>query len=182
MKSIKELGVELLERTAQHHYEQGMRATGTLTLKKKGETLKINCLGHRDHSWGSRDWVSIDRWNWISAQFEDKTINIARIEVLGKIIQTGFISTKDGNTRIKEVNVTTKTKEDGKTPVSSTFVLTDENGNKTTIISKTIKSLHLPIAAPRKITEVFEQVAIFTIDGKEGDGISEYLISTQKEK
>ena len=29
-------------------------------------------------------------------------------------------------------------------------------------------------------TEIFEQVVIFTCEGKEGDGISEYLISTRK--
>ncbi|MFX1450000.1 MAG: hypothetical protein ACFFCM_04095 [Promethearchaeota archaeon] len=180
LESLEKYGVDLLKVAAQQHYEQGMKAKGTLLIKKTGETRNIDCLGHRDHSWGTRDWVTIDRWNWISAQFEDKTINIARVEVLGKVIQTGFISTKDRNLHIKNVEVTTKTKEDGKTPVSSTFELTDETGNKTTLVSNTIKSIHLPLPSPKGLTEVFEQIVTFKYEGKEGDGISEYLISTRK--
>ncbi|MFX0133770.1 MAG: hypothetical protein ACFFDN_09005 [Candidatus Hodarchaeota archaeon] len=180
LEALEKYGVEMLEVAAQQHYEQGMKAKGTLILKKTGETRNIDCLGHRDHSWGTRDWVTIDRWNWISAQFDDKTINIARVEVLGKILQTGFISTKDGNIHIKSVEVTTKTKEDGKTPVSSTFVLTDEKGNKTTVVSNTIQSIHLPLPSPRGKTEVFEQIVTFKCEGNEGDGISEYLISTRE--
>lgn len=178
--SLEKYGVEILDVAAQQHYEQGMKAKGSLVLKKTGETRNIDCLGHRDHSWGTRDWVNIDRWNWISAQFEDKTINIARVEVIGKILQTGFISTKDGNIHIKNVEVTTKTKEDGKTPVSSTFGLTDEKGNKTILVSNTIQSIHLPLPSPKGKTEVFEQIVTFEYEGKEGNGISEYLISTRE--
>lgn len=181
LEALEKYGVELLDVAAQQHYEQGMKVKGTVIIKKTNETRKIDCFGHRDHSWGTRDWISIDRWNWISAQFEDKTINIARIEVFGKILQSGFISTKAGNTAVKKVEVTTKTKEDGKTPVSSTFILTDEKGKKTTVVSNTIKSLSLPLPSPKGVTEIFEQISTFTCAGKEGDGISEYLISSRTE-
>ncbi|MHA1301429.1 MAG: DUF7064 domain-containing protein [Candidatus Helarchaeota archaeon] len=180
LAAFEKYGVELLDVAAQQHYEQGMKVTGTLVMKKTGETRKIDCLGHRDHSWGTRDWVTIDRWNWVSAQFEDKTINIARVEVLGKILQTGFISTENGNVHIKQVDVSTKTEEDGKTPVSSTFSMIDENGNKTTITTSVIKSIHLQLPSPRGQTEIFEQIVTFTCNGSEGDGISEYLISVKK--
>ena len=76
-------------------------------------------------------------------------------------------------------NSTTITKEDKKTPVSSTFFLTDKKGNKRTLESKTIFSKYLPLKSKTGFTEIFEQVAIFTSNGKEGDGISEYLISTR---
>ncbi len=180
LKSIKELGVELLERTAQHHYEQGLRATGTLTLKKKGETLKINCLGHRDHSWGTRDWVKIDRWYWISAQFEDETLNIFQIEFVGKKLLNGFYSNNEGNTTIESVEISTKTKSDGKTPISSVFNFIDEHGKKRTIESKTVHNIYLPLPSSEGFTEIFEQIATFEIDGKKGAGVAEYLISKLK--
>jgi len=168
---------------AQMHYEQPMIATGTLDLKKNGEiieTRNIKGLGHRDHSWGIRDWAGIDAWNWVSAQFEDETINFYRSEALGKVTQNGIIYSKFAdNIKIEKIEVTTKTKENEKTPVSSTFILTDKNGKKRILESMTIFSQYLPLPSPKGLTEIFEQVAIFTCDDKEGDGISEYLSSTR---
>ena len=168
---------------AQMHYEQPMIATGTLILKKKGEVIEtrnIKALGQRDHSWGIREWAGIDSWNWVSAQFEDETINFYKAEALGKIKQDGIIYSKNAdNIKIEKIEVTTKTKENEKTPVSSTFILTDENGKKRTIESKTIFSQYLPLPSEKVLTEIYEQVVIFTYDGKEGDGISEYLSSTR---
>ncbi len=179
LDALEKYGVEILDLAAQQHYEQSMYAKGKVILKKAGESKEIDCLGHRDHSWGTRDWVGIDRWNWISAQFEDEAINIANVEFLGKKLQNGFISTKDGNIAVKKIEVTTKTKEDGKTPVSSTFEIVDAHGKIRKVTSNTIFSLHMPLPATNGLTEIFEQVVTFEYEGKEGDGISEYLISTR---
>ncbi len=183
---IDKLDVELLKIAAQEHYEQSMIVTGTLDLKKKGEiyeTRNIKGFGYRDHSWGIRKWVQIDSWNWVSAQFEDETIAFTNSELLGKTLQMGVIYKKDKESiefnLIDKIEVNTKTKDDGKTPVSSIFILTDKNGKKRTLESKTIFSKLLVLPTKTGKTEIFEQVATFTCDGKEGDGISEYLISTR---
>jgi len=180
---LEKYGEELLKIAAQEHYEQSMIATGSLGLKKRGEVFEsraIKAFGHRDHSWGIRKWVQIDGWNWVSAQFEDETINFVKSDLLGKSPQSGVIYSKGKeNEIIEKIEVNTKTKEDGKTPTSSTFILTDKKGNKRTLESKTIYSKYLPLKSRTGITEIFEQVAVFTCDGKEGDGISEYLISTR---
>ena len=181
--SIKKGIIEQDQVAAQMHYEQPMIATGTLNLKKRGkiiETRNIRGFSQRDHSWGIRDWVRIDGWNWVSAQFEDEAINLYTVNALGKILEGGIIYSKDSdNIKIEKIEVTTKTKDDGKTPVSSTFIMTDEKGKKRTIESKTIFSQYMPLPSPKGVTEIYEQVAIFTYEGKEGDGISEYLISTR---
>jgi len=100
---------------AQMHYEQPMIATGTLILKKKGEVIEtrnIKALGQRDHSWGVREWAGIDSWNWVSAQFEDQTINFYKAEALGEVKQDGIIYSKDAeNIKIENIEVSTKTKE-----------------------------------------------------------------------
>ena len=179
---LEKYGEEFVKIAAQEHYEQPTIATGTLDFKKKHEiykTVNIKGLGHRDHSWGVRKWVQIDGWNWVSAQFEDMTINFYKSHLLGKTPEMGVIHTKEGQTIIKKIEVSTKTKEDGKTPVSSTFILTDKNGKKITIESKTIHSEYLPVPSKSGRTEIFEQVVIFNCEGKEGNGISEYLISTR---
>jgi hypothetical protein len=181
LTSLKKYGVELLNVAAQHHYEQAMNVIGTLIVKKTDENREIKCLGNRDHSWGTRDWVDIDSWNWGAAQFEDQTLGFFRSNVLGKIPQGGFISSKDGNIPITGVAVITKTKKDGKTPVSSTFTLTDKNGISRTLQSKMIFNLRLPLPSERGFTEIFEQIVIYTCEGKEGDGISEYLFSKRND-
>jgi len=176
-------GRELLKVAAQEHYEQPTIVTGVLELKKKKEvydTRQIKAFGHRDHSWGIRKWIGIDRWNWVSAQFENMTINFAKINVMGKIPQKGIIYSKRKIVIIDKIDVETQTEDDGKTPASSIFTLTDKEGNKIVLKSKTIFSVYLPLPSRRGVTEVYEQVAIFTCDGKEGDGISEYLISTRE--
>ncbi len=180
--SLEKYGIELLKVAAQHHYEQAMTVMGTLVLKKTGENRTINCFGHRDHSWGTRDWVNIDSWNWGAAQFPEETIAFVRSNVFGKNPQAGFISSKKGNIPITGVEVTTQTEKDNKTPISSTFVLIDKNRTKRILYSKTIFNLHLPLPSERGFTEIFEQIVTYTWNGKEGDGISEYLISTRPEK
>ncbi|MHA1278943.1 MAG: DUF7064 domain-containing protein [Candidatus Helarchaeota archaeon] len=172
--------LDLLDTAAQRHYEQGCLCKGTFVKRKTDESFNFEIFGHRDHSWGVRDWIYIDKWNWISAQFETRTINIARIETKGHLLIGGFISTKDGNKPVKDVQITTETKEDGKTPVSSTFLITDSEKNTYKVVSKTRYSIHLPQPTKFGITEVFEQIADFEADGQKGEGISEYLISTRK--
>ena len=108
------------------------------------------------------------------------TINFAKTNVMSKAPQIGFIHTKGKEVRvIEKIDVETQTKENGKTPVSSTFTLTDKAGNEIIIKSETIFSVYLPLPSRSGITEVFEQMVIFTYEGKEGDGISEYMISTR---
>ncbi|MHA1314152.1 MAG: DUF7064 domain-containing protein [Candidatus Helarchaeota archaeon] len=185
LEAFKKYGVEMLQVAAQQHYEQGMKVTGTVKIKEKREVKEvrqINCYGHRDHSWGTRDWVNIDRWNWISAQFDDCTINAARVEVFGKILTSGFISTSEGNEHVTNVEVTTECgyKDDERAPKSSTFKLTTKN-RQVTLTSHTWKSLYLKRPSERGLTEIYEQIVNFEMDGKKGTGISEYMSSTKKE-
>jgi hypothetical protein len=181
-RKVKELAgeyLDLIDTAAQRHYEQACICKGTFKQKKTGESIDFEVLGHRDHSWGVRNWVFIDRWNWISAQFEDKTVNIARIEVKGHLLIGGFISGKDGNKRVEKVEIETKTTEDGKTPKSSTFNITDQDGKTLEVVSNTRHSIHLPQPTKFGVTEIFEQIADFKMGTKKGEGISEYLMSTR---
>jgi hypothetical protein len=181
-RKVKELAgeyLDLIDTAAQRHYEQACICKGTFKQKKTEETIDFEVLGHRDHSWGVRNWIYIDRWNWISAQFEDQTVNIARIEAKGHLLIGGFISGKSGNKRVENVEIETKTTEDGKTPTSSTFKIIDQDGKTIEVVSSTRRSIHLPQPTKFGVTEVFEQIADFKMGTKKGEGISEYLISTR---
>lgn len=47
------------------HYEQAGRVRGTVTLR--GQSIPVDAVGHRDHSWGVRDWAGPANWKWITA-------------------------------------------------------------------------------------------------------------------
>jgi hypothetical protein len=51
-------------------YEIPCRVSGTITVG--GETLALEGLGQRDHSWGTRDWWSAD-WMWSAGHLQDGT-------------------------------------------------------------------------------------------------------------
>ena len=51
-------------------YEIPCRVSGTITVGD--ETLELNGTGQRDHSWGARDWWSMD-WVWSAAELDDGT-------------------------------------------------------------------------------------------------------------
>ncbi|MHA1798735.1 MAG: DUF7064 domain-containing protein [Candidatus Helarchaeota archaeon] len=185
MEVLKKYGMEILKVAAQKHYEQGMSVTGIIKFKDKGqikEERQINCYGHRDHSWGTRDWVLIDKWNWMSCQFDEYTINSTRVEVFGKVIEKGFISSTEGAEPIISVEVDTEHGFEGKEsiPKSSIFRLATPT-RQFEIVSKTWKSLYIQRPSERGLTEIHEQIVKFEMDGKSGYGISEYMSSTPKE-
>ena len=184
MEALKKYGMEILKVAATRHYEQGMNVTGVVKLKKNGKIIEerqLNCYGHRDHSWGTRDWVLIDGWNWVACQFDSFTMNFAKARALGKELEHGFISTSEGHERITEIEVETKFgfQDQANVPKSSKFTITTPN-RKFTITSKAWKSIYITRETERGKTEVHEQIAHFEMDGKEGCGISEYMSSKKK--
>ena len=185
-ETLKKYGMEILKVAATKHYEQGMNATGVVKLKEKGqvkEVRQINCYGHRDHSWGIRNWILIDKWNWMACQFDDCTINSARVEVFGKIITRGFISTAEKQEPVTNVEVETEYGHEGNEsiPKSSSFKITTPT-RQFIIKSNTCKSLYIQRPTERGLTEVYEQIVEFEMEGKKGYGISEYMKSTLNKK
>ena len=52
---------------AKAHYEQHMAVHGTLQIGD--ESLQIDGLGLRDHSWGPRHWQAISGYEWLTMNF-----------------------------------------------------------------------------------------------------------------
>ena len=51
---------------ADDRIEQSGRARGSLKLGAR--TIGFDTTGHRDHSWGTRDWHAAQHWKWVQAQ------------------------------------------------------------------------------------------------------------------
>lgn len=60
---------------AHDRFEQSTRTRGTITIG--GRTIAFeDGIGHRDHSWGSRDWRALQHWKWINAATVDGELSL----------------------------------------------------------------------------------------------------------
>ncbi len=161
------------------HYEQALTARGEIEMD--GKRRSISCLGHRDHSWGFRNESKITGWNWVAAQFGDKTLNLYRAVIGKAFIGSGFVSSAEGNPRIVRMTVEGTDYEDG-APVGSTFTGVDENGGKWRLRSERFSNLFLPMTEKPGGVVIHENFADFeNIDtGERGVGIDEYLINPER--
>jgi hypothetical protein len=74
--------------------EQSGRVTGKLLLD--GREIAFDTFGHRDHSWGTRDWRAMQHYKWFQGQAEgDVSVHFWQLEALGRIELRGYVH-KDG--------------------------------------------------------------------------------------
>lgn len=79
---------------AMDRYEQSCRTHGTLRLGDR--TVEFTAAGHRDHSWGARNWNMLTHWKWMNATAgDDLTLHAMSMDVKGERIVQGYLN-KDG--------------------------------------------------------------------------------------
>jgi hypothetical protein len=84
--------------THQVHYEQTGTFKGTIILDDK--TFNLNMMASRDHSFGSRNWLTWDRHYWITGVSDAGihwTVTTIKWQFLGRLT-AGFITAPDGTT------------------------------------------------------------------------------------
>jgi len=65
------------------HIEQSMRVTGTVEIH--GEVVRLDAVGHRDHSCGPRSNSHMWRESWVNATFPDgRTFHLLQVFVTGR--------------------------------------------------------------------------------------------------
>jgi len=89
---------------ADDRFEQSGRVTGELTIGDR--RIAFDTTAHRDHSWGTRDWDTIQDWKWISAQAEDGvTFNAMLLHARGENWHCGYVSRGGKLSAIVDVRV-----------------------------------------------------------------------------
>lgn len=84
--------------THQVHYEQTGKITGTIELD--GVIFNMNMLASRDHSFGSRNWLTWDRHFWMTGISEKGmhwTVTTIKWQFLDRLT-AGFVTYPDGTT------------------------------------------------------------------------------------
>lgn len=75
---------------ATDRFEQAGRVSGTLTMH--GRSYAFDGLGHRDHSWGQRDWEMIQHYRWVEAQAGDIALNVLTMQAQGRAWTMGYVA------------------------------------------------------------------------------------------
>ncbi|MHA1231985.1 MAG: DUF7064 domain-containing protein [Candidatus Helarchaeota archaeon] len=163
---------EILE---QEHYEQSGELKGKIQIKDS--VYDFIALGQRDHSWGIRDWVRIDNWFWVSAQFKDMAINCWVVKIQDTKRIDGFIATDDQVIPLKEVHVNDQYENGQKVPVSSEIRLVSEDNMEYLLKTRRLYHLVLPQTSKKGYSEIFETISTFNINNRNeiGHGVVEYL-------
>ncbi|MCB2051836.1 MAG: hypothetical protein KDE63_10440 [Novosphingobium sp.] len=154
---------------ARNRFEQGGRLTGFIESKGNRYTMKDQA-GHRDHSWGNRNWAAPQHWKWFCAYTPDgqTALNGWVWICRGEIGYAGFIH-RDGRT-VPIATIRDKAQYDADMSQRRLdAVLVDINGNETHLVLDRFGLIKLP-AGDKYGTLIQEAACSATIDGAPGLG------------
>lgn len=114
---------------ATNRFEQAGQIAGTLTVDDRA--MAFETTGHRDHSWGLRDYGSILHWKWISAQAGPETaVHAMHTWFQGRQYTNGYVLRDGVLSPVAELRVRTSYDEQVMQR-SADFTLVDEAGRTT---------------------------------------------------
>jgi hypothetical protein len=145
--------------------EQAGSVKGTLRLGDK--TIAFEGTGHRDHSWGTRDWIPFQQYEWFVGQAgTDTSVHFWRFNALGKEHVRGYVF-KDGlMARVDTVKVDV-TYDDQYWQTGYVADVVDAAGRATHIETQVFGTYCL---MPHPDLALNESGGAATIDGKTGVG------------
>ncbi|SDU04261.1 hypothetical protein SAMN05216296_1440 [Pseudomonas pohangensis] len=158
------------------HYEQGMTVEGTIDFN--GKRYEINCLGHRDHTWGFRDESGLRGWNWVAMQGENSSINLTQVRRRDWAnTEMGFISYTDKALAVTAVEVADIRYNELQEPVVTRYAVTLEDDSRLHITATRFTRMFLD--DPKRNGVIFhENFSEFVIEetGEKGVGVDEHML------
>jgi len=166
LRSVSKVGSE--------HYEQAGRVTGAIRFD--GNARRFEGSGHRDHSWGVRDWSAPRAWTWLTCQFGDElAFNLSRVAIESVDIFNGFLCHGGQNFPVRRAELTTVFEDDGLTQKSLRFTFEDTSGMTIEVEGNVLNVIPLDLRSRGHATMVNEGLAEYTWEGRKAYGIAEYL-------
>lgn len=150
---------------ADDRFEQSGLARGVVRVG--GREIEFDTTGHRDHSWGTRDWGVAQHWKWLESQAgPDVAVHFYEIQALGRTILRGYVN-RDG--RVAEVTAVEVEYEHDEQlfHTSIAAVVEDDAGRSTTVRGTTFAKLEFPVSPLATLNECSMSIEI---DGEPGVG------------
>lgn len=154
---------------ADDRIEQSGHVTGTLRLGSR--TIDFRTNGHRDHSWGTRDWEALHFYRWLQAQAgADMSVHFWEFYALGERQVRGYVCKEGLMTEITGLDLAWQ----GDADLNHTAFqcrIVDEAGRETRVDAKVFGVYPLQ-AHPNFVLN--EGAAEIMIDGVAGSGWLEF--------
>jgi hypothetical protein len=154
------------------HIEQSAVVTGTVTIG--GEPYAIDCLGHRDHSWGGeRDWNKFYGWDYLNVEFgRDAWFHAVRFELTpGNNIYIGGLWDGTELHEGRDIRLDIKTADGGTRQTGCDWRMQDERGREYHIVGEQVLT---NLIVRFQHTWLKDGIARFRWDGRIGYGIHEH--------
>ena len=125
---------------AKNRLEQSGLVRGTLTIGDR--VVPFNTTGHRDHSWGSRDWTAFHHYKWVNIQAgSDISINLMHGLALDQLYQFGYVDRDGVQAPISSIKASIDRDDETYSYTSAQFILTDKLGRTTEVTAGNRTSL-----------------------------------------
>jgi hypothetical protein len=154
------------------HIEQSAVVTGTVTVG--GVAYAIDCLGHRDHSWGGeRDWSKFYGWDYLNGEFgRDLWFNAVRFEIApGSDIFIGCLWDGTELHAASDIRLDVRTADGGTRQIGCDVRFKDERGREYHIVGEQVLT-NLLVQFGK--TWLKDGIALYRIGDRTGYGIHEH--------
>lgn len=150
---------------ASDRIEQSGRVRGRLRFRDKD--ISFDALGHRDHSWGTRDWGALQHYRWLQCQAPgDISVHFWEFYALGRRHVRGYVCKEDLMAEIVDLDFDWVGDEQFNQRSFSATVR-DEAG-RTTRLDAEVFGVFPLVPDPEFVLN--EGAAAITIDGHAGSG------------
>lgn len=113
---------------ADNRFEQSGLVKGVLTID--GRRIPYDTTGHRDHSWGAREWQAIQHWRWFQGQSgPGLSAHFLEIFIAGQRYVRGYLYQDGQMTEVTDVDLRFE-HEKTLQPISMEAVLRDDAGRQ----------------------------------------------------
>lgn len=164
---------QALRMRSARHYEQSMKVSGTVTLS--GQTETFNGTGHRDHSWGLRDWSVSHRFRWLTGQIGDLAFNAMYLTIAGTThVTNGYVWNGSRCTPVDELQFQNSFDDTGLAAREISLELSS-GGQRFVITGDVILNVPLPITGPGFFTMYTIGRTRYRCGDKVGYGVAEFL-------
>jgi hypothetical protein len=154
------------------HYEQSMVVHGTITLN--GQKHPFNGTGHRDHSWGLRDWSLSPRFRWLSGQVEGLAFNAMYLTVAGTHATNGYVCHNGRCAPVDELRLESSFDDTGLGGRHLSLELSS-GGERFSIMGDVFLNVPLPIVGPGFHTMYTVGRTRYQWGDRVGYGVAEFL-------
>ena len=117
---------------ATNRLEQSGKVRGRLTIGDR--VIDFDTTGHRDHSWGTRDWTAIHHYKWVNIQAgSDIAINFMHGMAVDQLYELGYVDRDGAQSPITSISTSIDRDPEFFSYTSANFSLVDELGRTTEI-------------------------------------------------